>query len=97
MHPVALQSRLRAKCKNSHLVWTWDDTNAQLAQRLVDAGRWDEFAEKYSMRFNPDTGEFVDLGELAYRLAFLESQGVDIDPLIERASAAIRGLGRSRD
>lgn len=69
MHPAALQSRLRAKCKNSHLVWTWDDTNAHLAQRLVDAGRWDEFAEKYSMRFNPDTGEFVDLQELAYRLA----------------------------
>ena len=77
VHPDALKSRLQAVCQNGKIPWTRDESNVSLARKVVDAGLWDSFAEKYDMHFNPDTGEFIDIKELAKALTIQELYGGD--------------------
>ena len=75
MHPDALKSRLQAVCQNGKIPWARDESNVSLARKVVEAGLWDSFAEKYDMHFNPDTGEFIDIRELAHAMAVIQTYG----------------------
>lgn len=75
----ALMSRLRAACQNAPVKWTRDEDAASLARKLVEAGQWESFSEKYDMHFNPETGEFIDINELAHAMYVIQTYGTEED------------------
>ena len=75
MDHEALMSRLRAACQNAPVKWTRDEDAPSLARKLVQAGLWGAFSEKYDMHFDPDTGEFIDINELAEAMWIIERHG----------------------
>ena len=77
VHPDALKSRLQAVCQNGKIPWARDESNVSLARKVVDAGLWPTFSEKYEMHFDPDTGEFIDIGELAHAMYVTETNGTE--------------------
>lgn len=92
MHPSALKSRLGAVCANIYdpdFKWSLNESNAALARKIIDYSteEWERFSEKYEMMFNYETGEFYDIGEMAYKLAVAEQYG---DPELRAQVASIR-------
>lgn len=75
MDHEALMSRLRAACQNAPVEWTRDDDAPVLARKLVRVGHWESFSEKYDMHFDPETGEFIDVNELAHAMWIIQTHG----------------------
>ena len=77
MDHEALVSRLRAACQGAKVPWTRDEDAPSLARKLVEAGQWEPFSEKYDMHFDPETGEFIDINELAHAMYVIETFGTE--------------------
>ena len=75
MDHEVLMSRLRASCQGAGVPWTREEDSASLASRLVEVGWWDSFSEQFDIHFNPDTGELVDIGELADAMYIIQTYG----------------------
>ena len=78
----ALRSRLLARRRNNNVKASANSRNATLARRLVDAGLWRQFSERYAVGFDSDSGEFTDVRELAHALAFVERARPALVPVL---------------
>ena len=75
MDHEVLMSRLRASCQGAGVPWTREEGAAALASKLVEVGWWDSFSEQFDIHFNADTGELVDIGELAHDMHIIQTHG----------------------
>lgn len=93
MHPEALKSRLGARVKNAGLDFSFDDDSVTLARCLIDnaPAEWEDFSKAFGMRFDYESGQFLDLKELAGLVARAELSG---DPDLVRRAEKILDLLR---
>lgn len=92
----ALLSRLRAHCKNNGCQWSTKDTTVDLARRLMDESpkAWNAFSDKYKIVFYYDSGEFVELRDMASILGHAErSQYPNIRRLASKIRKDLRSVG----
>ena len=73
VNPISLRSRLQAAAANAGVEFEEQNRNSTLARRLIDADVWEAFSDKFSVDFDPESGQFTDIGELAYALAVLQA------------------------
>ena len=75
MDHQVLMSRLRAACQGAGVPWTREEDAAALASKLVEVGWWASFSEQFDIHFSPDTGELVDIRELADAMYIIQANG----------------------
>ena len=96
MHPRALKSRLGARVVNARLDFSLNDDSVTLARRLIDEApdEWEAFSKAFHMRFDYDSGQFLDIHELAWLIVRAERSG---DPDLVRKAKEILDLLRPPD